>query len=156
MGYAKINIDSVLEANPGISVLDLAVQAAEDHARDYGCVFEVDAGPKAVAAVNLDPNGPASELSEESRELLAHELEARETFCPHKEIGVQAISATDGPECDHPVSEFIDAKEAFLRGVPKSVMESYSRESLRREAMEGRPLFGDKPAGWDGSGTGAS
>lgn len=105
MVYSRLSIESVLEEVPGISVIDLAIQSAERHSRDNGCVFEVDAGPKAVAAVNLDPNGLASELSEESLDLLAHELEARETFCPHKEIGVQAISATDGPECDHPVTE---------------------------------------------------
>lgn len=40
MVYSLIDVERVLEAQPEITVLDLAAEAARDHSREKGCKFE--------------------------------------------------------------------------------------------------------------------
>lgn len=84
MAYAKINIDSIIAANPDLSVADMTAKAVVDHQAQNGCQFEEDAAARAVQFLRLDPAGRAGDLSEEMRHRLGYALEALEINCPHR------------------------------------------------------------------------
>jgi hypothetical protein len=97
MGYGRITLNKVLGENPDLSVLELSIRTVEGHSLDNGCTFEADAGVCAVEALGFDPEARASDLDDGDRERLALELEARETFCPHKRQGDRTDLAPRSP-----------------------------------------------------------
>lgn len=81
MGAAKISIKRVLTASPDINVLDLAVEAVNDHRHRNGCVFEEDAAIRAVRELGISPAAKAADLTNDTILQLGDRLEAMEIYC---------------------------------------------------------------------------
>jgi hypothetical protein len=84
VGYPKVSIDTVIAANPGLSIADMTVAAVRDHEVTNGCEFEENAAARAVMETGLRPTALAVLLQEEDRVRLGRSLEAMEVRCAHK------------------------------------------------------------------------
>jgi len=84
MAAAAVTCKAVLEARPGISVIDLATSAVADHILNNGCTFEENAAARAVEKLGIPPHSVATELPIELLKRLEDTLEEMETHCPTK------------------------------------------------------------------------
>jgi hypothetical protein len=86
-GYPKVDIDNMIKANPGISVIDMARAAVVAHIQREGCEFQANAATRAVDMADLQPDGLAHDLTETQRVTLGRILEEMEIRCADRPTG---------------------------------------------------------------------